>query len=87
MFNIVLKVRNVAFNIVLEVRYVSLSDLHIVYLKNNIEHKKIKMQLELTTSSLSVVVIALEVCHKFHNDDTGNVRYNDKTAILPLLRT
>ncbi len=35
--------------------------IYIAYLKNNIEHKKIKTRLELITLSLSVVIIALEI--------------------------
>ncbi len=60
--------------------------IYIAYLKNNIEHKKIKMRSELTTSSLSVVIIVLEISLKFHDNDTGNSHYNDKTATLLLLR-
>ncbi len=61
--------------------------IYIAYMKNNIEHKKIKTHLELTTSSLSVVIIVPEISHKFHSNDTGNSHYDDKTAILPFLRT
>ncbi len=59
--------------------------IYIAYLKNLIEHKKIKMRSELITWSLSVVIIVPEIFHKFHDDDTGNSHYNDKTAILPFL--
>ncbi len=60
--------------------------IHIAYLKNNIENKKIKTRSELTTLSLSVVIIVLEISHKLHDDDTGNNHYDDKTAILLFLR-
>ncbi len=60
--------------------------IYISYLKNNIEHNKIKMRWELTTSLLSVVIIVPEISQKFHNDDTGNIHYDDKTAILLFLR-
>ncbi len=57
-----------------------------IVLKNNIEHKKIKMFSKLTTSSLSIVIIVSEMSLKFHDDDTGNSHYDDKTAILLVLR-
>ncbi len=60
--------------------------IYIAYLKNNIERKKIKTCSELTTSSLSVVIIELEISHKFHDNDTGNSQYDGKTSILLLLR-
>ncbi len=59
----------------------SLSDLHC----EPEEHKKIKTCSELTTLSLSVVIIVLEISHKFHDDDTGNNHYDDKTSILLFL--
>ncbi len=56
--------------------------IYIAYLKNNIEHKKIKTRSELTTSPFSVVIIMSEIPQKFYDNDRGNNDYDDKTAIL-----
>ncbi len=52
----------------------------------NIEHKKIKTRSELTTLSLSVFIIMPEISRMFHDDDTEDSHYDDKTAILLFLR-
>ncbi len=36
--------------------------------------------------SLSVVIVQVEIFCKFHDDDTVNSNYDDKTAILLFLR-
>ncbi len=59
--------------------------IYIAFLKNIIEHKKVKTRLKLITSSLSVVIVVREISRKFHDDDIKNRHYDDETVILLFL--
>ncbi len=67
------------FHSILFFRYaMQIARTHITYLKNNIEHRKLKPTWN-STLSLSVVIIRVEIFYKFHDNDTVNSHYDDKT--------